>query len=156
MSSPPTAPAPRWPLILLRSTATTLAVVALLQTLLAASFLNGTYESLKEHADNATILAAVVLLQLAAAVLVRWPGRGPLWPLWTTAVLAVAATGQIGAGYARALGLHVMLGVLLVSGVLFGLVDTWRVPLPVRADTEAGPDSAGRLPRPGRPVEVAQ
>ncbi|WP_230210286.1 hypothetical protein [Streptomyces kaniharaensis] len=156
MSSPPAAPAHRWPLILLRVTATTLAVLTLLQTVLAASFLNGTYESLRDHADNATTLAAAVLLQLAAAVLVRWPGRGPLWPLWTTAALAAAVTGQIVAAYTRALGVHITLGVLLVSAVLFGLVGAWRVPLPACADSPSGPDGHGRLPRPGGPVEVAK
>ncbi|MFJ7244141.1 hypothetical protein ACIQWA_05770 [Kitasatospora sp. NPDC098652] len=155
MSSPPAAPAPRWPLVLLRVTATTLALLALLQTMLAGSFLNGTYDSLKDHEDNSRLLAAVVVVQLVVAVLVRRPGGGPRWPLWTTALLAVAVTGQIGAGYARSIGLHVTLGVLLVSGILFGLVGAWRLPLPAREGLpEAGPDGGGRLPRPGGPVAV--
>ncbi|MEU9073287.1 hypothetical protein ACFYUY_00330 [Kitasatospora sp. NPDC004745] len=156
MSSPPAAPAPRWPLILLRITATTLALLALLQAMLAGSFLNGTYESLKDHEGNAMTLATVAVLQLAAAALVRRPGRGPLWPLWTTAVLVVAVTGQITAGYARAIGVHVTLGVLLVSAVLFGLVGAWRLPLPAPAGALPGPDGSGRLPRPGGPVEVSK
>ncbi|GAB7188179.1 hypothetical protein ATKI12_8010 [Kitasatospora sp. Ki12] len=157
MSSPPVAPAPRWPLVLLRTTATALALLALLQVMLAGSFLNGTYESLKDHEGNAMTLATVVVLQLAVAVAVRWPGRGPLWPLWTTLLLAVAVTGQIAAGYARSLGLHVTLGVLLVSGILFVLAGAWRLPLPVRAALPgAAPDGSGRLPRPGGPVEVSK
>ncbi|MFG2905804.1 hypothetical protein ACGF13_12165 [Kitasatospora sp. NPDC048286] len=157
MSSPPAAPAPRWPLILLRISTTLLALLSLLQVVLAGSFLNGTYASLKDHEGTAMVLATVVVVQLAVAVAVRWPGRGPLRPLWTTALLAVAVTGQIVAGYARALGVHVTLGVLLVSGVLFGLAGAWRLPLPAR-DTRAagGPDGTGRLPRPGGPVEVSQ
>ncbi|MFD0402703.1 hypothetical protein ACFVHI_32025 [Kitasatospora sp. NPDC127121] len=156
MSSPPAAAAPRWPLILLRITATTLAVLALLQVMLAGSFLNGTYESLKDHEGNAMTLATVVLCQLAAAALVRRPGRGPLWPLWTTAVLTVAVVGQIAAGYARSISVHVTLGALLVSGVLFGLVGAWRLPLPARADHLPEPDGSGRLPRPGGPLEVSK
>ncbi|MFE7594428.1 hypothetical protein ACFU6K_33990 [Kitasatospora sp. NPDC057512] len=157
MSSPPAAPAPRWPLILLRTSTTLLALLALLQVMLAGSFLNGTYDSLKDHEGNAMVLATVVVLQLAVAVAVRWPGRGPLRPLWTTALLTAAVIGQITAGYARALGVHVTLGVLLVSGVLFGLVGAWRLPLPAReARVVGGPDGTGRLPRPGGPVEVAK
>ncbi|MER7583626.1 hypothetical protein [Kitasatospora sp. NPDC097691] len=157
MSSPPAAPASRWPLILLRTTATALALLALLQVMLAGSFLNGTYDSLKDHEGNAMMLGTVVVLQLAVAAAVRWPGRGPLWPLWTTLLLTVAVIGQISAGYARALGLHVTLGVLLVSGILFGLVGAWRLPLPARAGLP-GPnvDGSGRLPRPGGPVEVSK
>ncbi|MEV7602549.1 hypothetical protein AB0O91_34770 [Kitasatospora sp. NPDC089797] len=157
MSSPPVTPAPRWPLILLRVTATTLALLAVLQTMLAGSFLNGTYDSLKDHEGTAMTLATVVVAQLVVAALVRRPGRGPLWPLWTTALLTVAVIGQIGAGYARALGVHVTLGVLLVSGVLFGLVGAWRLPLPAREVVPEGEaDGSGRLPRPGGPVEVSR
>ncbi|MEU9040511.1 MULTISPECIES: hypothetical protein [unclassified Kitasatospora] len=157
MSSPPAVPAARWPLILLRTTATALALLALLQVMLASSFLNGTFDSLKDHEGNAMTLATVVVLQLVVAVAVRWPGRGPLWPLWTTLLLNVAVIGQIAAGYARAVGVHVTLGVLLVSGILFGLVEAWRLPLPARTgQPDAGPDGSGLLPRPGGPVEVSK
>ncbi|MFF2147408.1 hypothetical protein [Kitasatospora sp. NPDC058190] len=157
MSSPPAAAAPRWPLILLRISTATLALLSLLQVMLAGSFLNGTYESLKDHEGTAMTIGTVVVLQLAVAALVWRPGRGPLWPLWTTAVLAVAVVGQIAAGYGRAIGVHVTLGVLIVSGVLFGLVGAWRLPLPARAALpESGADGNGRLPRPGGPVEVSR
>ncbi|MFJ3216684.1 hypothetical protein ACIPLC_12270 [Kitasatospora sp. NPDC086801] len=156
MSSPPAAAAPRWPLILLRISATTLALLALLQVMLAGSFLNGTYESLKDHEGNAMTLATVVVCQLVVAALVRRPGRGPLWPLWTTTGLTAAVIGQIAAGYARSISAHVTLGVLLVSGVLFGLVGVWRLPLPARADSLPEPDGSGRLPRPGGPLEVSK
>ncbi|MER7756477.1 hypothetical protein [Kitasatospora sp. NPDC097643] len=156
MSSPPAVTAPRWPLILLRITATTLGLLALLQVMLAGSFLNGTYESLKDHEGTAMTLGTVVVVQLVVAALVRRPGRGPLWPLWTTAVLTVAVIGQIAAGYGRAIGVHVTLGVLLVCGILFGLVGAWRLPLPARAGSLPAPDGSGRLPRPGGPVEVSK
>ncbi|MGV9268627.1 hypothetical protein ACWDRR_28615 [Kitasatospora sp. NPDC003701] len=160
MSSPPVAPAPRRPLILLRASATALAALALLQTLLAGSYLNGHYESLALHESTATAMATAAFCQLVAGALVRLAGRdrrGPLGPLGLAALLAAGVTLQIAAGYHRAVGLHVVLGVLLVSGVLFGLVGAWRLPLPPRAGTAAAaPDGAGRLPRPGGPVEVAQ
>ncbi|MBV2156510.1 hypothetical protein [Kitasatospora sp. SUK 42] len=154
MSSPPAA-APRWPLILLRISTAALALLALLQTVLAGSFLDGAYDSLKGHEGAAMLLATVVVLQLAVAALVLRPGRGPRWPLGTTALLALAVVGQIGAGYARAVSLHITLGVLLVSGILFVLVGAWRLPLPAReALRDTGQDGGGRLPRPGGPLEV--
>ncbi|MFI9327122.1 hypothetical protein ACIGZJ_06170 [Kitasatospora sp. NPDC052868] len=157
MSSPPAvATAPRWPLILLRTTATSLALLAVLQAMLAGSFLNGNYESLKAHEGTAMTLATVVLAQLAVAVPVRWVGRGPLWPLWGSALLAVAVTMQIVFGYERLLGLHVTLGVLLVSGILFGLVGAWRQPLPAKGGAPSAADAGGRLPRPGGHVEVVK
>ncbi|MFE2721767.1 hypothetical protein [Kitasatospora sp. NPDC059327] len=160
MSSPPVAPAPRRPLILLRASAGALAALALLQTVLAASYLNGHYDSLAPHAATATALAAAALGQLAAGALVRLGGRdrrGPRGPLRLAALVTAAVILQTALGYQHAIGLHVVLGVLLVSAVLFGLVDAWRLPLPARtAAAVPDPDGAGRLPRPGGPVEVAQ
>ncbi|MGA5817597.1 hypothetical protein ACPC54_07020 [Kitasatospora sp. NPDC094028] len=163
LSSP--AAAPRRPLILLRAAATAVALLALLQVELAGSFLNGTFEALAAHESTAMLLATAVLVQLVAAVLVRWPGRGPLRPLGAAAGLLAAVVGQIGAGYGQAVGVHVVLGTLLVSGVLFALVDAWRLPLPARTgrpaedhegEGEGEGDGGGRLPRPGGPLEVAQ
>ncbi|WP_406205978.1 hypothetical protein OH807_31915 [Kitasatospora sp. NBC_01560] len=159
MSSPPVAPAPRRPLILLRAAATVSAALALGQTVLAGSFLNGHYESLALHAAGATALAAAALAQLVAALLVGRAGRGPRGPLAAALVLTAAVVLQTGLGYQRALGLHVVLGALLVSGTLFGLAGAWRLPLPGRAggaEGPDGPDGAGLLPRPGEPVEVAR
>ncbi|WP_327682313.1 hypothetical protein [Kitasatospora sp. NBC_00458] len=191
MSSPPAAhrpslplrPPPRLPLVLLRATATALAALALVQTVLAAGFLNGHYDALAAHGLTAMALDTVVLVQLVVAALVTLAGRtgrassaagasggtgrsggarGPLWPLGTTALLAVAAGAQTAFGYDRAVGLHVTLGVLLVSALLFGLVGAWRLPLPARGGAPADPpadphgDAAGRLPRPSGSMEVAQ
>ncbi|MFI6152893.1 hypothetical protein ACIBCA_09390 [Kitasatospora sp. NPDC051170] len=154
MTSPP---APRLPLILLRLITATVTLLALLQVMLAGSFLNGTYDSLKAHEGTAMTLSTALLVQLVVAVLVRWPGRGPQWPLWSTAGLTAAVVAQILSGYGRALGVHVTLGVLTVSGVLFVLAGAWRLPLPAPAGPRpAEEDGAGRLPRPGGPVEVAR
>ncbi|MFI6843697.1 hypothetical protein OG535_30245 [Kitasatospora sp. NBC_00085] len=162
MSSPPVAPAPRWPLILLRASATASALLALLQTVLAGGFLNGHYEALSMHAAGATALAAVVVCQLVSGALIVWPGRGPRRPLGVAALLTAAVMLQTGLGYNRAVGLHVVVGVLLVSGALFALTGAWRQPLPARPAAPAGadgpgdPDGAGLLPRPGGHVEAAQ
>ncbi|MFD8696548.1 hypothetical protein [Kitasatospora purpeofusca] len=139
----PSAPAPavppgiRLPRLLLRATATASAVLGLAQTVLAGSFLNGHYEALRAHELTAMALGGLLLAQLAVAALVRRGGgaggaRGPWWPLGATALLLAGLGAQMGTGYERAVGVHVTLGVLLVSGLLFGLVGAWR-PAPVPA-----------------------
>ncbi|MET8700854.1 hypothetical protein ABZW10_18575 [Kitasatospora sp. NPDC004723] len=157
----PAPPAVRLPRLLLRGATTASAVLVLAETVLAAGFLNGHYEALRVHALAAMALGGVLLLQLAAAVPVRrvtGPAgeRGPWWPLVVTALLLLAAGVQTGTGYERAVGVHVTLGVLLVSAHLFCLVGAWRLPLtlPAPASTSAPTsspaveDGTGRLPRP--------
>ncbi|WP_406088375.1 hypothetical protein [Kitasatospora purpeofusca] len=160
------------PRLLLRATATASAVLGLAQTVLAGSFLNGHYEALRAHELTAMALGGLLIAQLPVAVLVRRSGgaggaRGPWWPLGATALLLAASGAQMGTGYERAVGVHVTLGVLLVSGLLFGLVGAWR-PAPASlatstpegeplaesgTGTESGTESgtgsgSGRLPRP--------
>ncbi|WP_157855148.1 hypothetical protein [Kitasatospora purpeofusca] len=143
----PSAPAPavppgiRLPRLLLRATATASAVLGLAQTVLAGSFLNGHYEALRAHELAAMALGGLLLAQLPVAALVRRGGgaggaRGPWWPLCASALLLAALGAQMGTGYERAVGVHVTLGVLLVSGLLFGLVGAWR-PAPALAPVPA-------------------
>ncbi|MFB8241857.1 hypothetical protein ACFC58_35525 [Kitasatospora purpeofusca] len=138
-SAPAVPPGGRLPRLLLRATATASAVLGLAQTVLAGSFLNGHYEALRAHELGAMALGGLLLAQLPVAALVRRGGgaggaRGPWWPLGATALLLAALGAQMGTGYERAVGVHVTLGVLLVSGLLFGLVGAWR-PAPVRLST---------------------
>ncbi len=163
--SPAGPPAVRLPRLLLRATATGAGVLGLAQAALAGSFLNGHYEALLAHETTATALGGLLLLQLPVAALVRRGGgaagvRGPWWPLGAAVLLLAAFGAQSGTGYERAVGVHVTLGVLLVSGLLFGLVGAWRLPLappsPVPDAAPAAPaatedgdgDGSGRLPRP--------
>ncbi|MER5354520.1 hypothetical protein ABT093_29840 [Kitasatospora sp. NPDC002551] len=166
---PPAPPAVRLPRLLLRGAATASAALVLAATVLAAGFLNGHYEALRAHAVVAMALGGVLLVQLPAAVLVRRGGgpageRGPWWPLAAALLLLAADGAQTGTGYERSVGVHVTLGVLLVSAHLFCLVGAWRLALtvPVPAPSPAAAeDGTGRLPRPSGtgtgtgPVEVA-
>ncbi|MEV0188030.1 hypothetical protein AB0I39_05775 [Kitasatospora purpeofusca] len=176
MSSPPVARTPRLPSpapagpsaparavppgtglprLLLRATATASAVLGLAQTVLAGSFLNGHYEALRAHELGAMALGGLLLVQLPVAALVRrgggaggGGGRGPWWPLGGTALLLAALGAQMGTGYERAVGVHVTLGVLLVSGLLFGLVGAWR-PAPAlspSSDSEPVAEALAEVP----------
>ncbi|SDT41551.1 hypothetical protein SAMN05216371_2216 [Streptomyces sp. TLI_053] len=158
------APAPavpsggRLPRLLLRATATGSALLGLAQTVLAGSFLNGHYEALRAHELAAMALGGLLLAQLPVAALVRRGGgaggaRGPWWPLGATPLLLAAFGAQMGAGYGRAVGVHVTLGVLLVSGLLFGLVGAWRpVPVPrATATSDVGRDAEAEAADGGGP-----
>ncbi|MFD7414840.1 hypothetical protein [Kitasatospora purpeofusca] len=132
------------PRLLLRATATASAVLGLAQTVLAGSFLNGHYEALRAHELAAMALGGLLIAQLPVAALVRRGGgaggaRGPWWPLGATVLLLAALGAQMGTGYERAVGVHVTLGVLLVSGLLFGLVGAWRPVAAPRATSVAEP-----------------
>src|SRR6478736_2017438 len=100
-----TRPARTGPLItlwLLRLAITAHLVAVLAQPILAGRYLTGDVDAITAHGAVGTSLAALDLLVIAAAV----------------AYLAVGL--QIGMGYARQLGLHVPLGVgIVTASVLF-------------------------------------
>ncbi|MFF2354361.1 hypothetical protein ACFVVL_31910 [Kitasatospora sp. NPDC058115] len=166
---PPAPPAVRLPRLLLRGTTTASAALVLAGTVLAAGFLNGHYEALRAHEVASMALGGVLVLQLPAAALVRRAAgpvgeRGPWWPLVAAVLLLAADAAQTWTGYERSVGVHVTLGVLLVSAHLFSLVGAWRLPLTAPAAAASSPspsgtgmgtpsgtgteDGAGRLPRP--------
>ncbi|MGW4891660.1 hypothetical protein ACWEQL_05260 [Kitasatospora sp. NPDC004240] len=150
-------PVPRWPLSLFRAAASVLGGLGLVQTMLAGSFLNGHFESFHAHEVTARAVLAGAVVQLVAAALLHRVGRGPGWPVGLSAALLGAVLAQIAAGYGRAVGVHVTLGVLLFGGILLGLVGAWRErppAVPVGGSDEGSAD--GRLPRPAGPVEVAK
>jgi hypothetical protein len=72
---------PQWAYLPFQITITAAALVLFNQAVFAGQFLAGTFGSLHAHRENATYAGISVLLAAACAVLVRWPGQGPLWPL---------------------------------------------------------------------------
>ena len=120
--------APSWPGWALRVTSTVSAVLLFDQAIFAGQFMSGIYDSLLIHRENATYSGIAVLVVAVAAVLVRWPGRGPWWPIAACLGIFALVALQIVLGFARALTLHVPLGVLtiLAAGVL--AYWSWRHP----------------------------
>lgn len=142
--SAPQGSTPRLPLLALRTTTTSLAVLTLAQATFAGSFLGGRYEMLTVHRTNALVIAAVALGQAVLGVLIRGSGYGPNWLIWVPALVAAAVVGQTGLGFARVLGVHVTLGVLIVSGVLAVARWSWLTPLPPRTGHARGTGADGR------------
>lgn len=112
-----------WPF---RATISVAAVLMFLQPVFAGQFLAGSYPALHTHRENATYAGIAVLVAAAAAVLVRWPGRGPWWPAAACLGLFGLVALQIVLGFARALAWHVPLGVAIVGLTLGLAVWAWR------------------------------
>jgi len=108
-------------------------VVALIETVLifdqaiyAGRFLSGDFPSLHVHRENATYTGLVLLVELVTAIVLRWPGRGPIWPIFFTLGMFGLIALQIIAGFARLLAIHVPLGVALIVATVLMLVWVWR------------------------------
>ncbi|MDI1466058.1 hypothetical protein QEZ54_34290 [Catellatospora sp. KI3] len=133
---------PRWVVWPFRLLITLAAILLLLQAVLAGQFLSGVYASLAAHAANAPLAGFTVLLAAVAAVLLRWPGRGPWWPMPAAFGLFLLTGFQIGMGYARLLAVHIPLGVsvIMLAGFLTGW--SWRYRPATVARTAAAAEAA--------------
>jgi hypothetical protein len=112
----------RWPLVLVRTLAVVLLVQVLLQAVLAGGFVSGDVSLLDLHSINGNTLSLTAFALVVAAVLLWRPGRGSKWPIVATAGVWLLTITQVGLGFARILGGHIPLGVLLF-GVATAL--TW-------------------------------
>jgi hypothetical protein len=86
----------------------------LLQAVFAGQFLDGRYEALLTHRENATYAGVTVAVAALAGLLVWRPGRGPWWPAAATAALFGLIAVQIALGFSRAIAVHVPLGVTII------------------------------------------
>ncbi|HEX5114656.1 MAG TPA: hypothetical protein VFW65_05610 [Pseudonocardiaceae bacterium] len=128
MASPRT-PWTYWPFRLVVTTATVLLIG---QPIYAGQFLSGTFGALHTHRENATAAGIAVLVAALAAIPIRWPGRGPLWPLLTSVGLFGLIALQIVVGFARLLTVHIPLGVAIIVLAVLLTIWAWRwhEPLP--------------------------
>lgn len=107
-----------WPRWTMRVASLVAAVMLFDQAVLAGQFLSGVYPMLLLHRENATYAGISVIVALAAAVLVRWPGRGPWWPMVAYLALFGLIALQIVMGFSAALAVHIPLGVLIILGAI--------------------------------------
>jgi hypothetical protein len=112
-----------WPF---RIVMTVAAVLLFDQAVFAGQFLAGTFGALHTHRDNATYSGVAVLAAAAAAVPIRWPGRGPVWPLPACLGLFGLIALQILIGFRRLLAVHVPLGVAILGLGAALAVWSWR------------------------------
>jgi hypothetical protein len=122
----PPARTPGWPRWVFRITSTVAAVMLFDQAVFAGQFLDGSYDSLHVHRENATLAGISVLISALAAVLLRWPGRGPWWPIAASLGMFGLIALQIVLGFARAVSVHVPLGVATILLAVLLAVWAWR------------------------------
>jgi len=112
-----------WPL---RVTSSLSALLLFDQAVFAGQFLSGAFSALQTHRDNATYSGLAMLATAVGAALLRWPGRGPIWPLFACLGLFALIGAQIAIGFARLLVLHIPLGVLTIVGAVALSAWSWR------------------------------
>ena len=102
------------------------AVLLFDQAVFAGQFLAGSYPSLATHRENATYAGIAVVVAALAAILIRWPGKGPWWPMAVTFALFGLIAAQIALGFARVLAIHIPLGVTIIVLAVLLVVWAWR------------------------------
>ena len=122
----------RWPF---RLAMTLAAMLVFDQPVFAGEFLAGSYPALQLHRENATYTGIAMLVAAGTAVLLRWPGHGPWWPMIACVGLFGMIAAQIILGFARLLTIHVPLGVLIIVLTIGLTTWAWR---PRRPATRPG------------------
>jgi len=117
---------PRWAYLPFRLAITLAALMLFDQAVFAGQFLSGNFGALTTHRENATVAGIAVLVAAVAAILVRWPGRGPIWPLGASLGLFGLVALQIVIGFRRLLTVHVPLGVAVIFLVVLLVIWAWR------------------------------
>lgn len=113
----------RWAL---RAVITLHALDVFAQPVLAGRFLAGDYDTLALHSTNAIIVGIIGYVQIVAAILYWWPAGGAGWPVLAAFGVSAAETVQIILGFERVVGVHVPLGVAIISTMVVLLVWVWR------------------------------
>jgi hypothetical protein len=106
---------PRWPIVAVRALSVVVLLQVLVQAALAGGFVTGDVGLLDLHSVNGILLVLTTAALLPAAVLLLRPGRGPWWPIAFSVVLWWLVAVQVGFGFARQVGLHIPLGVTIMS-----------------------------------------
>lgn len=126
--SAPTMPAPRrvpWTVVwLLRGMLSLHALQAVAQPVLIGGYLDGAYDLIGAHGLNGSLLMVSLMLTGVAALL-YWALGGRGWIVAALVPLWFVEGFQIGMGYARALWIHVPLGVTVVAATVALAAWSW-------------------------------
>ncbi len=108
-------PAPGWPIVVVRVVSLLVLLQVFVQAALAGGFVTGNVDLLGLHTANGILLVLTTAALLPATVLLRRPGRGPWWPILFSVALWWLVAVQVGFGFGRQVGLHIPLGVAIMS-----------------------------------------
>jgi|SRR6478609_6646057 len=114
----------RWPLL---AVITAQAITAFTQSVLAGAFLDGHFALLRVHRLNAYWgVVGVSYLQVLLALAYWRRGELPRWVVLVSVGLAVANSVEVMLGLGRVIGLHVPVGVSIISANLLLAAWAWR------------------------------
>lgn len=113
-----------WPYAIAMTVA---AAMVFLQSVFAGGLIAESVASEEAHRLNGMSLGLVFLIVLVTSIFVRWPGRGPVWPLASSAVFIVLVSVQAVLGFSGQVQFHVPLGVLITLGAVFNAVNAWKL-----------------------------
>lgn len=124
--APPPAEGPRVTLWLLRAVTTLFLLAVLAQPVLAGLYLAGEWDALGIHSGNAVLVELLAQLLVLTALGYWLAGRGRGRFVLAAVALWFATSAQAGFGYARLLGLHIPLGVTVVTVAVLFTIWVWR------------------------------
>jgi hypothetical protein len=114
---------PRRTLRVLRWISAAHALAVVVQPMLAGMYLGGDVDAIGIHGINANVASGLGVIQLIAAIVFVWKGRGRSWAWYTALGIALAEQAQIGLGFEGIVAVHIPLGVSIVSMQI--LVTVW-------------------------------
>ncbi len=107
-------PGPQKTLNVLRTVAVLHALTVIVQPMLAGSYLSGEVDAIDIHELNAHVASGLSVIQLIAAIVYVWAGRGRPWALYASLGIVLAEQVQVGFGYSGLVAVHLPLGVSIV------------------------------------------
>lgn len=136
---------PRASLQVLRWTAVVHSLLMLVQPVLAGIYLSGEVDALATHRDNAIMtVTGVGVIQLVAAIVYVWKGRGPWWALNATIAVVLLTEVQIAVGFARLVAVHIPLGVAVITAQILLTVWLFRSSAAVARPRKPSREERGR------------
>jgi hypothetical protein len=105
---------PRWPILFLRLSLTSTAILMFGQAVLAGLFMGGLSPAFALHREMATVSGVVLIVSIVAAILAWRFGRAPRWPIAATAGLLGLMSLLAFAGFRSLVALHVPLAVIVI------------------------------------------
>lgn len=118
---------PRWAPWPFAIAMTVTAGMVFLQSVFAGGLIAESVASEDAHRLNGMSLTLAFLIVLVTSIFVRWPGRGPIWPLVSSGVFIVLVMVQAVLGFAELVEFHVPLGVLITIGAVSNAVRAWKL-----------------------------
>ena len=142
---------PQWPIVFLRISLTSSAILMFGQAVLAGLFMGGLSSAFALHREMATVSGVVLIVSIVAAILARRYGRAPRWPIAATVGLLGLMSLLAFAGFRSLVALHVPLAVIVILLTAALTMWAWKcrpTPAPETDGSASDGDAATESPMP--------